>query len=117
MRGTRSRAAVKSVALLYLLLASLVQFAPSIHALSPHEDETASCKHGAAGAHFESAKHKDESPCPVCAHLIGRQVLSVSIAFRLDDSIVVRPAIQQPKTRATRDVFELPESRGPPSLT
>jgi hypothetical protein len=116
MRRPRSRPAVKGLAFVYLLLTAFVQFAPSIHALSPHDHEGNACKHGPTGIHFESDGQKDNSPCPVCAQLLGRPLFLFSVGLRLDDSPTVRSSLHAPHVCLSRSVLHLPDSRGPPSV-
>jgi hypothetical protein len=114
MRRPRSRPTVIGLAFLYLILAAFVQFAPSIHALSPHDHEGTTCKHGPTGIHFESDGENNDAPCPVCAHLAGRPVFLFSMGLRLDDLRAVQssPAVIDVHSRPS--VLHLPDSRGPP---
>src|ERR1051326_6488910 len=115
MRGRKSGTAVRTAALFYFLLAVFVQFAPSLHALVPHDAESSTCNHDPNTIHFEAAAKKDDSPCAICAHFVGRQVLLLSVGLRFDDSDSVRSTLPPPPVPVDHSVLHLPCPRGPPS--
>lgn len=112
----RARLGLREFACLHVLLALLVQFAPTIHALAPHDHASSACKHGATSLHFESTKGDgDESPCLLCAHLLGRQALLIAVGLQWDASPTVRSSTSFPDVGPGICVLQLPDSRGPPA--
>src|SRR5579862_240936 len=101
--------------LVHVALALLVQFAPSIHLLSPHRHDSPSCSHGPGRVHVEeSAAHGDDPPCPVCAHLLNRPVLSVPIAVRYELLFTPAPEPAPLATSQARPAVQASDDRGPP---
>ena len=111
------RPGMRRVVFAHVFLALLVQFAPSIHLLSPHEHnaETEACKHGLAQVHFEaSPAGRDDAPCPVCANLLNRQILLESVSVRCERTFIpVAKAAPLPTTE-DHPALEHPDTRGPP---
>jgi hypothetical protein len=104
------------MAVIHVALALLLQFAPSIHLLSSHRHDSSSCPHGQNRIHFEaSAEAGDEAPCQVCANLLSRHLLCVSIAVRVEDATTIASRTPNLATyQATPDLLH-PDDRGPPS--
>jgi len=114
MRRKRSRSSIAGLASLCALFALLVQFAPTLHALTPHEDHSSSCTHTSKSLHLEAAPRNTSPPCVICAQMLGRQILLTPISVRIDGEVTARtlqPVIQiVPKDL----VFVHSDPRGPP---
>jgi hypothetical protein len=105
----------RNAACIHVVFALFVQFAPSIHALSPHEHPTSSCKHPSERIHFETLQEGDiGSPCAVCTQLLGRQALLLPIGVYTDEILCVRSIPPSPQVDQGSSVLKLPDSRGPP---
>jgi hypothetical protein len=110
------RRAVRPVcrlAQVYVLLSLLVQFAPSIHLLSSHLHESATCTHGKIHLHLEAAPATD-APCLVCAHLLNSQVLAISLAVPYEIAFSAVSKTPTLETRLERPDARSPDNRGPP---
>lgn len=104
-----------TILLVHVALALLVPFAPSIHLLSPHRHDSSSCSHGPGRVHFEGlAGESDDAPCPVCAHLLNRPVLSVPIAVRYERNVTRAEDPAPLATCQARPALQDSDDRGPP---
>ena len=117
MRSRRSRSSVAGLASLSALFALLVQLAPTLHALTPHDDHSSSCPHAAKSLHLEAAPRETSPPCIVCAQLLGRHALLTSIQVRLDSEIRPLPIQALVRTLPEAPVPTLSAPRGPPSAS
>src|SRR6516225_3839912 len=98
-----------------LLLALLLQFAPSIHLLGPHEHGRAACGHRTTQIHFDaSPRDEGDAPCPVCAQLLTRQLFVESAALQNELASITAPKsttlLKGPEAPACLH----PDDRGPP---
>lgn len=115
MRKRRSRSSVAGLASLSAVFALFVQLAPTLHALTPHDDHASSCTHTSKSLHLEAASRESNPPCIVCAQLMGRQALLSPVQVRIDGEVTPLPipdiALVLPKDLVTT----FPSPRGPPS--
>ena len=114
MRRKQSRLRLAAFAALNAALALLVQLAPTLHALTPHEEHSSSCKHSSQTIHFEAAPRGERPPCIVCAQLMGRQALVMSHDVRFDGEVSSPSVVPLLRLISTDPVATLPDSRGPP---
>src|SRR5258706_15289516 len=113
MRRSRSRSSNLKYGCLSSVLILFVQFAPSIHASTPHENRS-SCNHTGASLHFESAGEVHSTPCSVCALLSGGQSSLLPISIQIDEIRTVRSSSPFIQASPEACVPDLPDSRGPP---
>src|SRR5882672_2252659 len=98
-----------------IVAALLVQFAPSIHVITPHRHESSSCAHLEQRIHLEASSYDGkEAPCFICAHLVNRQAPAISSTVICE--IRVSPAPKLPPLFNSPEPFDLqaPDNRGPP---
>ncbi len=114
MPRKRSRSRVAAFASLNVLLSLLVQFAPTLHALTPHEEHSSSCTHSSQSLHVEAASPEEAPPCLVCAQVLGRA--AVAGPSRVEFNVDVKTIAFSPIVRAAPRGFVpiLPDPRGPP---
>jgi hypothetical protein len=108
---------MRMLAFVHVFLALLVQFAPSIHLLSPHQHEAAAeaCKHASSQIHFDaSPASRNDAPCQVCANLLNRQIVleSISVRCQLTFAPAAKPAALP--TNQDTPALQHPDTRGPP---
>jgi hypothetical protein len=97
-------------------LALFVQFAPTIHSLTPHETEP-SCNHVGAKLHFESLADGHVAPCLVCAHVTGGHGSLPAVSQQIEEIRSVRSSAPFIQLSPEPCLPDLPDSRGPPRTT
>jgi len=114
---SRDRFVKPSLSFVHVALALLVQFAPSIHLLTPHTHAALSCTHGPMALHIEAADpDRSDSPCPICAQLLNGQVVLEATSLANEISFV--PVSKPPplEIRPYLSALKPPDNRGPPRL-
>lgn len=114
MRRKRSRASVAGLATLSAAFAFFVQLAPTLHALTPHEEHRSSCSHSSKSLHFEAALREERPECVVCAQLLGRQALLTPVRIRIDGELGAPAPLPTVHVFLSALLPDLPDSRGPP---
>ncbi len=101
---------------LSLLFVLGAQYAPTIHALVPHEDGRRDCHHDFTYSHVEKASSDAEgAPCFFCTHHDGRSGVSVQPSVIVEETLWLRTP-QIPESLPDFNRFLLtPASRGPPA--
>jgi hypothetical protein len=94
--------------------ALLVQLAPTLHALTPHDDHPSSCTHSSQSLHLEAAPREASPPCIVCAQLTGRHAIFSPLQIRIDAEVKLLPILAVAWVRPTDLTTTLPAPRGPP---
>ncbi|SRR5258708_6062361 len=115
MGRKRSRASVAGLASFSALFAVLIQLAPTLHALTPHDDHSSSCTHAANSLHLEAAPRETDPPCIVCAQLMGRQTLLTPIQIQIEVEVGSLPVLTVDLAPLKDLIPTLPAPRGPPS--
>lgn len=123
-RVGRYRFFARKLAGLHVALALFVQFAPTIHAVTPHDSPTSfstckqsSCNHDRGKIHFEAARaHNNDSPCAVCAQLLDRQIFLATVGIRVDEVLTGHADSSAPEVHRGSSILRLPDSRGPPPI-
>jgi hypothetical protein len=115
MRRRRSRSSIAGLASLSALFALLVQLAPTLHALTSHDDHASSCTHASKSLHLEAASRESNPPCIVCGQLMGRQALLSPIQVRIDSEVRPLPLLDLSLVLPKDLVTTFPAPRGPPS--
>jgi hypothetical protein len=111
-RGTDS---LRRLAFVQVVLALLVQLAPSIHLLSSHRHEVASCTHGTPRIHFEAVSPgANDAPCPVCAQLLNRQAVADSVGIQSEIALTLTANLPSFAIHPGPSSLEHPDNRGPP---
>jgi len=112
-----SKVLQQSLARLFIIVALLAQFAPSIHVLSPHGHDSSSCTHAQARIHLEAAPPDGkEPPCFICAHLVHRQAPAPTPTIVCERAFSSAPKLLPLLTCPDRPAVEVPDNRGPPPL-
>lgn len=115
VRRKRSRSTITGLASLSALFALFVQLAPTLHALTPHEEHSSSCTHASSSLHLEAAPRETDPPCIVCAQLMGRQTLLTPIQIQIEGEVRSLP-VSPLRLVLPKDLIPtLPAPRGPPS--
>jgi hypothetical protein len=115
MRRRRSGFSGAGFASLSALFTLLVQLAPTLHALTPHDEHTSSCTHASQSLHLEAAPRETNPPCIVCAQLMGRQALLTPIQVRMVGEVRSVPIHAVELLLANDLIPTLQAPRGPPS--
>src|SRR5258708_10186299 len=113
MGRRRSRFLIREIYSLSLLLTLLVQFAPSIHALSPH-DETSTSDSCSATAPQVEAPRSDKDSCRLCTLLLNRQAPTLPFNSNIGVLIALRSVTPPLPALSEHSDCELADSRGPP---
>jgi hypothetical protein len=114
MRPRHSQSSRGGLACLSALFALLVQLAPTLHALTPHDEQPPDCKHGQMRVHFEASNGGSSSPCIVCAQLLQRQTVLSLVGIQITDALTITSTIPSIEIIPVSSILELPPSRGPP---
>jgi hypothetical protein len=114
MRPRHSPSSSGGLACLSALFALFVQLAPTLHALTPHEEQPPDCKHGKMRVHFEASNGGTRSPCIVCAQLLQRQTVLSVAGIQIAAVLTITSAIPSIEIIPKSSILELPPSRGPP---
>ena len=114
MQRRRSRFSEIWVGCCSSLLVFIIQLAPTLHAMAPHEHQTSSCKHSRTQIHFENSSDSGSDPCQICAHLSSSHSFLFSALPRIDEIRSVRSSAPSIQLIFDARAPELPDSRGPP---
>jgi len=115
MRRRRSPSSVAGLASLSAVFALFVQLAPTLHALTPHDEHSSSCTHTSKSLHLEAASRESNPPCVVCAQLMGRQALVSPVQLRIDGEVGPLPILELGLVLPKNLAITFPSPRGPPS--
>lgn len=113
MGPRRSHSLLREVSSLSLLLTLLVQFAPSIHALAPHDEAFSSDSCSATVPHIE-APRSDKDSCKLCTLLLNRQAPILPSDSDIGDLVALRSVTPPLRALSEDSGYELADSRGPP---
>ncbi len=114
MQRRRSRFSEISIGCCGSLLVFLIQLAPTIHSMAPHEHQSSSCKHSPTQIHFETTSDSNSGPCQICAHLSSSHSFLFSAPPRIDEIRSVRSSAPSIQLIFDARAPELPDSRRPP---
>jgi len=114
MRRRRSQSSSAGLASLCALFALFVQLAPTLHALTPHEEHSSSCTHASTSLHLEAAPREASPPCILCAQLMGRQALLSPDTVQIEGDVKPLTACPVLRVLPKASVVTLPDPRGPP---
>lgn len=117
IRRKRSQSWLTVFASLNVFLSLLVAFAPTIHALTPHEEHASSCTHSSQTLHVEAAPREENPPCIVCAQVLGRHAVPTPARVEIVTDAHPIPFLPVVPFISRTFVPTLPDPRGPPSTT
>jgi hypothetical protein len=109
--GSRLREAY----LLSVVLALLVQFAPSIHALVLHEDSASPSGSSSQDRQVESGQSGSD-PCAICTLLLNRHSPLPAEPLRGEDLLTAPSITPSPFVSTDSTVCIFADSRGPPAV-